>query len=176
MGFLGGEVADAGADVEGEGTGVGQAVEGERLSGVVGYLDADSDAREVGQDVFAGGGEGGFGDINGLVDDASLLADCLGEEEAGFGGGAGAQLDESEHGSGSSVAGGSGFAEDLRGVEGEDAALGAGEIVLGQFGDLLEEVGTSFVVEEPWGEGFGVYGETGAGRLCDMKGGCIRNA
>ncbi len=39
---------------------------------------------------------------------------------------------------------------------GEDAALGAGEVVLGEFGDLLEEVGASLVVEEPGGEVFGL--------------------
>ena len=44
VGVVGGEVADAGADVEGEGAGVGQAVEGKASAGVVGDLDADGDA------------------------------------------------------------------------------------------------------------------------------------
>ena len=67
---------------------------------------------------------------------------------------------------GSSIAGGEccyvdrggGFPEDLRRVGGEDAALGAGGVVLGELGDLLEECGAGFVVEEPWGEGFGASG------------------
>ena len=46
---------------------------------------------------------------------------------------------------------------------GEDAALGAGEVVLGELGDLLEEMGAVFVVEEPGGEGFGGGGEADAG-------------
>ena len=35
----------------------------------------------------------------------------------------------------------------------EDAALGAGGVVLGQLSDLLEELGASLVIEEPGGEG-----------------------
>ena len=197
---FGGEVADAGADVEGQGAGVGKPVEGEGLAGVVGYLDADGDTGEVGEDVFAGSGEGGLGDVNGLIDDASLLADGFGEEESGLGGGTGAQLDEGEHGGGGSVGGrgsvaggvgsvggvgpvagsvgcsvdcGGGFPEDLRGVEGEDAALGAGGVVLGELGDLLEECGAGFVVEEPWREGFRAGDEAGAGLLCYMRGNCV---
>ena len=90
VGVGGGEVADAGADVEGEGAGVGEAIEGEGFAGVVGDLDADGDAGDVVEDVFGGFGEGGVGDVDGLVDDASLLADGGGEEDAGLGGGAGA--------------------------------------------------------------------------------------
>src|SRR6266851_7233637 len=76
----GGEVADAGADVEGEGAGVGETVEGQTLAGVVGDLNADNNARDVGADVGAGGGEGGLGDVDGLVDDASLLANGSAEQ------------------------------------------------------------------------------------------------
>ena len=36
---------------------------------------------------------------------------------------------------------------------GEEGALGAGEVVLGQGGDLFEELGAGLVVEEPRGEG-----------------------
>ena len=89
-GVGGGEVADAGADVEGEGAGVGEAIEGQAFAGVVGDLDADGDTGDVALDVFSGFGEGGGGDVDGLVDDASLLADGGGEEDAGLGGGAGA--------------------------------------------------------------------------------------
>ena len=40
------------------------------------------------------------------------------------------------------------------GVRGEDGTLGAGEVVLGEGGDLLEELGAALVVEEPRGKGF----------------------
>ena len=45
---------------------------------------------------MGGFGEGGFGDIDGLVDDASLLADGSAEEDAGLGGGAGTEFDEGQ--------------------------------------------------------------------------------
>ena len=44
-----------------------------------------------------GVGEGGLGDVDGLVDDASLLADGFGQEDAGFGCGTCTELDEGEH-------------------------------------------------------------------------------
>ncbi len=75
---FGGEVADAGADVEGQGAGVGEAVERQGFAGVVGYLDADGDAGDVAEDVVGGFGERGLGDVDGLVHDASLLADSFG--------------------------------------------------------------------------------------------------
>ena len=78
------------------------------------------------------------------------------EEEAGFGGGAGAELGDGD--------GGDEFEEDVVGAEGEDVALGAGEVVLGECGDLLEELGAALVVEEPGREGFlGGGGEAGEG-------------
>ena len=42
-----------------------------------------------------------------------------------------------------------------RSVGREDGALGAGEVVLGEGGDLLEELGPRLVVEEPGGVRFG---------------------
>jgi len=134
-----GEVADAGADVQGQGAGVGEAVEGEGFAGVVGNLDADGDAGDVAEDVVAGCVEGALGDVYRLVDDASLLANGCGEEDAGLGGGACAEFDEGKFTGGVGAAGGGGFAQDLFGVGGEDTALGAGEVVLGELGDLLEE-------------------------------------
>jgi len=160
VGVGGGEVADAGADVEGEGAGVGEAVEGEAFAGVVGYLDADGDPGDILADVFAGFDEGGGGDVYGLVDDASLLAHGGGEEDAGLGGGARAEFDDGEDGGGVVARGERGLGDDFVGVGGEDAALGAGEVVLRKLGDLLEEVGTGFVVEEPWRERFRGRGET----------------
>ena len=56
-----------------------------------------------------------------------------------------------------------GFAEDLLGMGREDAAFRAGEVILGEFGDLLEEVLTRFVVEEPGRERLGGSGEAGTG-------------
>ena len=53
--------------------------------------------------------------------------------------------------------------EDLVGVGGEEGALGAGEVVLGEGGDLLEEAGAGGVVEEPGGEGFWRGGEAATG-------------
>ena len=48
---------------------LGRRFRGEWLAGVVGDLTADGDAGNVGEDVFAGGVEGGLGDVDGLVDD-----------------------------------------------------------------------------------------------------------
>ena len=42
----------------------------------------------------------------------------------------------------------------------ENAALGAGEVILGQLGDLFEEPGASFVVEKPGGKCAGMPGKT----------------
>ncbi len=52
-----------------------------------------------------------------------------------------------------------GLGDDLIRVGGEDAALRSGEVVLGKLGDLLEEVRTGLVVEEPGGESFWAGGE-----------------
>jgi len=52
--------------------------------------------------------------------------------------------------------------EDFVGVGGEEVALGAGEVVLGDGGDLLEETGAGFVVEEPGGEGLRRRGKASA--------------
>ena len=62
---------------------------------------------------------------------------------------------------------GGGAGDDVIGVGGEDAALGAGEVVLGELSNLLEEMGAGGVVEEPGGEGFRGGGEAGAGLACD---------
>ena len=127
---FGREVADAGTDVEGEGAGVGEAVEREGLGGVVGDL-TNGNAGDVGADVFGGGGEGGLGYIDGLVDDGALAADGGGKEDASFSGGACAELDEGEDRLGVIAGGKRCLGYDLVGVGGEDAALGAGEVVLG---------------------------------------------
>ena len=59
--------------------------------------------------------------------------------------------------------------EDVVGVGGEEVALGAGEVVLGQGGDLLEEAGAGFVVEEPGGERFLGGSEAAAGFVGDAS-------
>ena len=161
-----GEVADGGADVEGEGEGVAVARvgagEGEGRGGVVGDLRADGDAGDVRFDAGGGFFEGARGDVDGLVEDASLPADGGREEDAGLAGGAGAELEQGE-----GVSGGGGGGEDGVGVGGEDGALGAGEVVLGEGGDLLEEGGAAVVVKEPGGEGAGVLEEAGVGLAGD---------
>jgi uncharacterized membrane protein YgcG len=48
-----------------------------------------------------------------------------------------------------------------------EGALGAGEVVLGKVGDLLEEVGAALVVEEPGREGLGGRSEAGEGFVQD---------
>ena len=55
----------------------GEAVERERLAGVVGNLTADGDIGKVGLNVFTGRGKSGLGNIDRLVDDSSLLAKAL---------------------------------------------------------------------------------------------------
>src|ERR1039458_2318834 len=95
-GFGGGEVADAGADVEGENAGVGRALDADRFGDVVGDLGADGDAGDVAFDGFAGFVEGGGADVDGLVEDVRLLPREGAEEDSGFGGRAGAELGNGE--------------------------------------------------------------------------------
>jgi len=57
---LGGEVADAGTDVERQGAGVGEAIEGEGLAGVISYLNADGDAGDAADDVVGSLSERGL--------------------------------------------------------------------------------------------------------------------
>ena len=165
-GGVGGEVADAGADIEGEGAGVAETVKRKAFAGVVGDLDAHGDAGDVGANAAAGLAECGGGDVYRLVDDGSLPTDGGGEEDAGLGSGAGSELDEGKDRCGIGAAGERGLRDDIVGVGGEDAALGAGEIVLGELGDLLEELGAGFIVEEPGGEGLGSRGEAVARFRC----------
>jgi hypothetical protein len=154
-GFGGGEVADAGADVEREDSGVGRTLDGEGFGDVVGDARADGDLGYCAFDTVAGGFECGGADVDGLIEDGGLAAGERAEEDAGLGSGAGAELGDGNR----RVEG----EEDLIGVGGEEVALGAGEVVLGECGDLLEEVGAGFVVEEPRGEGLGGSGEAATG-------------
>ena len=85
--------------------------------------------------------------IDGLVDDASLLTDGGGEQNSGLGGGACAELDQGEF-AGRSLSS-CRLLKNFVGVRGKDATLGAGQVVLGKLGDLLEEMGASLIVEEP---------------------------
>ena len=152
------EVADAGADVEGEDAVVVGAVEGVAFGDVVGNLGLDDDAGNVG-----GEGGGGFvecrrADVDGAVEDLRLEADGGLEKEAGLGGGAGAELGDGygvlrREGRAGGRAGGGEFEEDVVGMGGEEGALGAGEVVLGEGGDFFEQLGASLVVEEPGREG-----------------------
>jgi hypothetical protein len=48
-------------------------------------------------------------------------------------------------------------------VSSQQGAFGSGEIVLGQFGDLLEEIRTLLVIEEPWRERSGLGGKSAKG-------------
>jgi hypothetical protein len=94
VGFLRREVADAGADVEGEdaspGVGAGgKMLEGVGLGNVVGYLGLDLEAGDVGSEAF-GGFEGGGADVEWLVEEVGLEAGGGLEEEARLGGAAGA--------------------------------------------------------------------------------------
>jgi hypothetical protein len=148
-GFCRREVADAGTDIEGEGAGVEESVERERLRSVVGDLTANGDAGDESADVLCGSNESGLGDVDRLVDDGVLATDSGREENACLGGGPGTEFDEGEERCGIVAAGFGGERDDLVGVGGEKVSLGAREVVLRQLGDLLEE---------PRGEGFGGRG------------------
>ncbi len=107
-----------------------------------------------------GGFERGGADVDGLIEDLRLKARGGAEQDAGLGGGAGAELGDRDRWLER--------AEDLVGVGGEDRALGAGEVVLGECGDLLEEFGAAVVVEEPGWEGLLRHGgEAGEGGMED---------
>ena len=166
-GLFGGEVADAGADVEGEHAGVLRADEGDGLGDVVGELGKDGYAGDLGFEGGLGFGEAGVRDVDGLVRHVGLAADGGAEEDAGLGRGAGAELGDGEASSFGVRFRLGGEGDDLVGVGGEEGSLGAGEVVLGELGDLLEEGGAGFVVEEPRGEGSGSGGEAGEGFVGD---------
>ena len=121
--------------------------EGDRVGDVIGDLRVDGDPGEGLFEVEAGFFESGRADVDGLVEQAGLGGGGGAEEDTGFGRGACAELDDGDF----PADGG----EDSGGAGGEDSAFGAGEIVLGELGNLLEEEGAGFVVEEPGGEGFG---------------------
>ena len=137
-------------------------MEGEGTGDVVGDLRANRNGRESTLQGLAGCFEGGGADVDGLVEDLRLEAGERAEEDAGLGGGAGAEFGEGEIGRE--------VEEDLVGVDLEQGALGAGEVVLGERGDLLEEAGALLVVEEPRGKRAGRRGEAGAGLVCDFGG------
>ena len=147
---------------------IGGVLEGVGLGDVVGYLGVDVEAGEGGGEVFSGF-EGRGADVDGLVEDVGLETGGGGEEEAGLGGGAGAQFGDGEGVGGAEDlgrggAGGEELAEDVVGVGGKESALDAGEVVLGEGGDGLKELGAALVVEEPGGEGLlGPGGEAGEG-------------
>ena len=132
--------------------------EGDRLGDVIGDLRVDGDAGEGLFEIKAGFFEGGWANVDGLVEQAGLGGGGGAEEDAGFGRGAGAELDDGDF----PANGG----KNSRGAFGEDSAFGAGEIVLGELGNLLEEEGAGFVVEEPGREAFGVGGEADEGCFC----------
>ena len=71
-GFGGGEVADAGADVEGENAGVGRALDADGVGDVVGDAWADGDTGDGEFDLGAGLVECGGADVDGLVEDVRL--------------------------------------------------------------------------------------------------------
>ena len=111
-GLRGGEVADAGADVEGENAGVGRALNADGVGDVVGDARVDGDAGDAALDGGAGLVEGGGADVDGLVEDVRLPPQRArtarrgprleagegAEEDAGFGGGAGTELGDGDGG------------------------------------------------------------------------------
>ena len=149
-GFVGREVADAGADVEGERASVAEAIDAGGLGGVVGDLGADGDAGDVVR-MFSVASEGGCGRRRwaGRGRFACWRTAALRRMPV---------LVAVPAPSSTMVRGwavlDAALPNDFVGVGGEEGALGAGEVVLGEVGDLFEEVGAGLVVEEPGGEGF----------------------
>lgn len=121
----------------------------------------NGNARKAGLDVGCGFVESAGRDVYGLVENASLPPDGGGQKDAGFGGGSGTEFED-----GKGMATGSGF-ENVLGVRGEDGALGAGEVVLREGGDLFKEIGAASVVKEPGRESARGGEEAGAGLLGD---------
>ena len=98
-GLCGGEVADAGADVEREDAGVGRSRSMRTAVGdVVGDLAADGDAGDGALDLVACFVERGGADVDGLVEDGGLAVTEGAEKDAGLGGGAGAEFGDGEIG------------------------------------------------------------------------------
>ena len=102
---LGGrEVADAGADVEGEHAAPGLALDADWLEDVVSDLRQNGDTRNHGFDVAAGFLESRRTDVDGLVEHLVLRGSGGLKQESGLGGGSGTQLQDGD---------GAGMAEDL---------------------------------------------------------------
>jgi hypothetical protein len=133
----------------------GQARDVEGLGDVIGDLRDGAHVGNAGGDGGGGFVECGRADVNGLVEDLGLEAGGGAEQDAGFSGGACAELGDCD--------GGGEQREDFVGVCGEERGFSAGEVVLRESGDLLEELGTELVIEEPRGERFLGAGEAGDG-------------
>ena len=80
-------------------------------------------------------------DVDRLVENARLPAGRRFKQQARLGSGSGAELDEG-HICPERI-------EDLVGMGGEDVSFGAGEVVLGQFGDLLKERRADLIIKKP---------------------------
>ena len=89
-----------------------------------------------------------FADIDRLVQNASLLFGALGKQQTSLRRCPCAKFDQRESRAVSRSL------QNFSGVFGQDAAFGAGEVILRQFGDLLEKLRAALIVEEPRAERF----------------------
>ena len=132
------EVADAGTDVKRQSPGVEQAIQWKRFAGVIGHLTTNGDAGNVLEDVLRSLSQGSLRDIDWLINDASLLTNCGGEQNPGLRRRPCTEFDQGK------LAGRSlplrRLSQNFVGVGREDAPFDTGQVVFRKLGDLLEEV------------------------------------
>ena len=141
------KVADAGADIEHQlALAAASSIKMEAVPvavGVVHHARGHGDSGNLALDPLAGAVERAGGDVHRFVEHRSLPLDGGLEQEARLLGRARAQLRDAQTRATCRLR------DDRSSVFGEDSALGAREVVLGQFGDRLEESGAGLVVKQP---------------------------
>src|SRR6185437_8159817 len=161
------EVADAGTDVENHTAARGWNIRD--AVGVVGHARLDADAGNFRLKMLGSGGQRGFRNIDGDIIHRALAVDGGLEEQAGFFRSSGAEFD---YGKGTRT----GLLKNLVRVARKNGALGAGEVILGQASNGLEEARTAFVIKQPRRKPLWTCGEAAKNLGADGSGSGLRRS